>query len=320
MISLLNVAVIGVGSMGKNHVRIYNDLDNVNLVAVADIDKEQLNAISAKYKVKAYSDYKEMIGKENIDALSIAVPTKHHKPVAIGAMNKGINILLEKPIAANEEDAAIIIGCAKKNNVKLMIGHIERFNPAILEIKKRLDELGEIYKIDVKRIGPFPPRVTDVGVVIDLSVHDLDVISYLINSKINRISAEIQQKLHPSHEDSLTALLIYENGVLAILNVNYLSPTKIREISIFGKKGMFRANYLTQELSFYENKSYAKDDWSVSEGDLKKIEVNKVEPLLAEIKSFVNCVITNSEPEVNGERALETLRSALNILKNSKND
>jgi len=317
---LFNVGVIGVGSMGKNHVRIYNDLPSVNLVAVSDVNNEQLLSISKKYGVKGYSDYTEMIKNEKIDAVSIVVPTKYHRQVAIDVMSKGINVLLEKPIAANEKDALEIIDCAKKNNIKLMVGHIERFNPVILEVKRRLNELGEIYKIDVKRIGPFPSRITDVGVVIDLSVHDLDVIRYLIDSNIKRINSEIQQRLHPTHEDSLTALLRYENGVLAILNVNYLSPVKIREISVFGKKGMFRADYLKQELYFYENKSYAKDDWSVSEGEVTKIDVNKVEPLLVELKSFINSIVTGSEPEVTGDCALETLKDALWILDSGKNE
>src|SRR3989344_3047055 len=257
---MIKVGVIGIGSMGQNHASVYFHHPEAELVAVADPNESFCKKVCDTYNTKCYSDYRDMLARENIDAVSIAVPTKFHRDVAMHALRLGKHVLLEKPIASTEEEAREIIACARKHNVKLMVGHIERFNPAVIELKKRLHELGEIYKIDVQRIGPFPARITDVGVIVDLSVHDLDVIGYILGSKPSRVYAETQKRLHPHHEDSVTALLRYENDILAVLNVNYLSPTKMRQLRVFGKKGMFLVNYLNQELFFYENNSYSSDD------------------------------------------------------------
>jgi len=321
---MLNAAVIGIGSMGKNHARIYDSISDVNLVAVSDID-EKSKGIADKYGAKFYIDYKEMLNNEKIDLISIAVPTKYHKEVALLAIEKEINVLLEKPIAIDVTNAKNIIDSAAKKDVKLMIGHIERFNPAIIELKKRLgkNELGKIYKIDVQRIGPFPRRIADVGVIIDLSVHDIDIINYLIDSKPKRICSEIQQKLHPNYEDSLIALIRYQNDVLAVLNVNYLSPMKTREILVFGEKGMFKVNYLTQQLKFYENPSFGENGkdlfHNVTEGKEILFKINKKESLLSEIEEFIECVKEDRQPLINGENGLYALEVAYHIQKAAKN-
>ena len=202
-----------------------------------------------------------------------------------------------------------------------MVGHIERFNVAIIELKQRLErgELGEIYKIEVDRIGPFPERITDVGVTTDLSVHDIDIIHYLTGAQPIRIYAEAQRRLHPTHEDSVTTLLTYKNGMLAVLNINYLSPTKVRQLAVFGKRGMFKVNYLTQELFFYENKAFGATDWnSVSEGDIKIINVPKKEPLQAEIEHFIKVIADNTKVAVTGEDALHALRIAKLIVRSAE--
>lgn len=317
---MIKVAVIGVGSMGQNHARIYFHSDEAQLVGVADADQQQAEKIAKRYNTKAYQDYHEMLDRKDLDAVSIAVPTSLHKEVALSALKRKKHVLLEKPIAPNEEEAKEIIACAQQQNVKLMIGHIERFNMAVVELKRRLQDLGEIYKIDVQRIGPFPARITDVGVITDLSVHDLDIISYLIDSEPSRIYAEIQQRLHPYHEDSVTALISYKNKVLAVLNINYLSPTKIRQLKVFGKKGMFEVNYLDQELFFYENKSFQSDDWeSVTEGDMKKIIIPKKEPLQGEIDAFLNCIVHNLPSPVPGEQGLKVLSIANTLFSSAAN-
>ena len=319
---MLNVAVIGVGSMGKNHARIYNDLSNINLVAVADNDEKNLQQISKKYGCKAYIDYRKMLDSEELDIVSVVVPTKLHKQVAFDVIEKGVNILLEKPIAFTVEEGKKIIDLAKEKKVKLMIGHIERFNPAIIELKKRIDagELGKIFKIDVNRVGPFPARIRDVGVVIDLAVHDLDIIRYLTNSEVTRLYAEIKRQIHTEHEDLLSALLKFKNGVICNLNINWLTPTKIRKLYITGEKGMFVANYLTQDLYFYENAevknnvNYADIMMGVSEGRMIKFNVKKKEPLRAEIEHFVDCVENNKEPLINGKDGLKALELAQKLI------
>lgn len=317
----MKVAVIGVGSMGQSHARVYAHREDVKLVAVADSNPEQVQKVAKKYHTKAYVDYKKMIAEEEIDAVSIAVPTILHYDVAMHCLAKKKHLLLEKPIATTERQAEEIIRCAQENNVKLMIGHIERFNTAVLELKERLDkgELGEIYKIDVQRIGPFPIRIADVGVIIDLSVHDIDIIDYLLSMEPTRLYAETQRKLRTDHEDSVTALLRYGKEIHAILNINYLSPTKIRQLKIFGKKGMFKVNYLDQVLYFYENRGFGSDDWnSVLEGDMKKIHLPKKEPLQSEIEAFITCIKENKEPPVSGEHGLKVLKIANMLLKSAQ--
>ena len=318
---MIKVGVIGVGSMGQNHARIYFHSENAQLVAVSDAYEEQAKKVARHYNAKAYTNYQEMLQQEDIEAVSIAVPTSLHQEVALAALNAGKHILLEKPIAPNPEEAQSIIDKAEDKKLKLMIGHIERFNPAIQELKARLrkGELGEIYKIDVQRIGPFPSRITDVGVIVDLSVHDLDIIHYLIEDTPVRIYAETQQHLHPHHEDSVTTLLRYSKGALVILNINYLSPTKVRQLRIFGKKGMFLVNYLDQELYFYENKGFTSDTWeSVTEGDMKKIIISKKEPLQVEIEAFLDCVNNKGDSPVSGTQGVEVLNIAHAILKSAQ--
>lgn len=317
---MLNVAVIGIGSMGKNHARVYTDLDNIKLVAVSDTNKTLLTSISKKYNVTGYDDYKKMLGKEKLDLLSIAVPTEFHKQVALEVIDKGINVLLEKPIAKTLDEAKEIIKKANQKKIKLMIGHIERFNPAIIELKKRIDDLGKIYKVNVDRVGPFPGRISDVGVVIDLSVHDIDIINFLLNSQPNSIYAETQKRIHPKHEDTLTAVMKYKNDVIAVLNIDWLTPTKKRNLTITGKKGMFKVDYLTQDIYFYENKS-AKSEYGflgVAEGDMTKIHINKKEPLKQEIEYFIECIENNKQPMITGEDGMKALLFAQKILQSAK--
>jgi len=252
---MLKAAVIGVGSMGKNHARIYSEQTNVELVAVSDSDKEQVEKIAKKHGCKAYTDYKELLEKEDLDIVSIVVPTEAHKEVSFDVIEKGINVLVEKPIAKTLEEGKAIIEKAKEKDVKLMVGHIERFNPAVIELKKRLknNELGKVFKIDVNRVGPFPNRIRDVGVVIDLAVHDLDMIRYVTGSEVKRLFAETDKKIHTSNEDLLKALIRLENDTLCTLSIDWLTPTKIRKMYVTGEKGMFVVDYLMQKLFFYEN-------------------------------------------------------------------
>ncbi len=322
----LKVAVIGTGAMGKSHARIYSNMDKIELMAVCDKDKKTADEIAKKYNIRSFTDYKEI--NENLDAVSVCVPTKLHKDIALFFIKKKINVIIEKPIADNIEEAKELIEAAKENNVKLMIGHVERFNPVVREIKKRLDkdELGKIYNISTLRFSPFPHRIIDVGVTIDLAVHDIDIIMHLNKSKIKRLYAETGQRIHASHEDMLNALIKFENSTTGVINTNWLTPKKVRELYVTGEKGMFVAKYLTQDLYFYKNQfaeknvDYSKGVTSVIEGDMMKIKINNKEPLLAELEEFINCIIEDRKPIVSGEDGLEVLEIATKILEAAKNN
>lgn len=321
----INVAVIGVGSMGKNHARVYSNIDGTKLVAISDINEEAKN-IAEKFNAKYYKDYEEMIKNEEIDSVSICVPTKTHKQVALNMIKNKLNILIEKPIAVTIEEAKEIITAAKKNNVKLMVGHIERFNPVVIELKKRIEnnELGKILQVHCERLSLFPQRIIDVGVIIDLAIHEIDILQYLIDSKIKRVYAETAQRFHSSHEDLMIGTIRFENNILGIINANWLTPKKVRRIKVTGEKGMFVADYLTQELYFYEKEFAAKyADYNRNfimgkEGKKIKIEVVKSEPLKNELVAFIDCIKNNKEPHVTGEDGMEALYIAQRFLESAK--
>ncbi|RLI89949.1 MAG: gfo/Idh/MocA family oxidoreductase [Candidatus Altiarchaeales archaeon] len=319
----LRAAVIGVGAMGRNHARVYSELDGTELVAVADANPKTSKNVAEDFRCKAYKDHREMLEEEYIDMVSIAVPTRYHRDVALDCIEKEIPILVEKPIADSEENAKEIIDKAGENGVKLTVGHIERFNPAVIELKKRLDknELGKIFEIKAVRVGPFPNRIRDVGVVIDLAVHDIDIMRYLVKSEVKRLYAETERRIHTRHEDLLSGLLKFQNDVIGVLSVNWLTPEKIREISITGEKGMFLVKYLTQELYFYENIEAKRDRYSypdilmgVTEGNIINIRIPKKEPLKAELESWIECVKKDKEPLVSGEDGLKALKLAQRLI------
>ena len=255
MSATLRAAVIGVGSMGGNHARVYASMEGVELVAVSDANQTIAEQTAYMYRCRAYTDCRAMLAHENLDLVSVVVPTRDHYRVAAEVIDHGVALLIEKPIAATVVEGRDLIDRAHRCGVSLTVGHIERFNPAIIALKACLDgqELGSVFQIAVRRVGPFPARIVDVGVVIDLATHDMDILNYLIGSPINRMHVELSRHVHPHHEDVLSALLHFESGVIGTLDINWLTPTKIRELSVIGERGMFVANYLTQDLTFYEN-------------------------------------------------------------------
>lgn len=321
----LNVAVIGVGAMGRSHARVYSDMDNIELAAVCDANKEAAKKIADKHKTNCYFDYRDMLEKEKIDAVSVCVPTLLHKKVAVDVIKNKISLIVEKPIATTIKEAQEIINEAEKSKVKLMVGHIERFNPVVIELKKRIEEneLGKIYKVHCVRLSPFPQRVVDVGVIVDLAIHEIDILKHIINSKIKRVYAETAQRIHSANEDLLIGTIRFENNVLGVINANWLTPKKVREITITGEKGMFVANYLTQELYFYENE-FVKDNndnssfMNVIEGKMVKIKIENKEPLKNELEAFTEAIAKGKQPPVTGKDGMEALQIAQKFIESSK--
>ena len=324
---MIKVAVIGVGMMGRNHARVYADLNDVELLGVADINLQAAQSLSRRYNAAAYSNYLEMLDKLKPDAVTIAVPTEYHLEVALAVIERGIHLLLEKPVARQTDEAEQIIAAAKKADVRLMVGHIERFNPAVMALKQRLTngELGRVFEIDARRQGPFPSRVQDVGVVVDLAVHDLDIMRYISQAEVTRIFAETARRIHPSHEDMLSGLLRLDNGVVGSLTINWLTPTKIRELYVTGEKGMYRVDYLTQDLYFFENAVAQKDVWDtltimrgVTMGQMIRYVIPKKEPLRSELEAFISAVKGDAPVPVTGEDGLKALSLALAVVKSGQ--
>ncbi len=315
----LKVAVIGVGAMGRNHARVYADMPDVELVGVADADAQVAHAVARRYGARAYTDYEYMLDEQRPDAVTVAVPTTDHLKVAQQVIQRGIHLLVEKPLALSVEQGRQMIAAAEQTNVQLMVGHIERFNPAVTALKKRLTEgeLGRVFQIDARRQGPFPARVQDVGVVIDLAVHDLDVMRYVSGAEVTRLYAETERRIHSTHEDLLTSLIRLDDGTIGALTINWLTPTKIRELYVTGERGMFRVDYLTQDLYFFENATACASDWEtlrvlrgVSEGRMIRHVVAKKEPLRAEQEAFVAAARGEALAAVTGRDGLKALELA----------
>jgi UDP-N-acetylglucosamine 3-dehydrogenase len=319
----MRVAVIGVGSMGRNHARVYNELPEVELLAVSDANEKAAHSIANQFSVHAYTDYRELFDKEKPEAISIAVPTVKHEEVALAALEAGIHILLEKPIAATVEEGRRIIEKAEQTDRVLMVGHIVRFNPAIRALKERLDagDLGQIFQIFCRRSGPFPARAQDVGVVIDLAPHDIDIMRFITGKNPTRVYAETERRIHTEHEDLLFGVLHFPDRITGALEINWLTPTKIREVLVLGERGMFRVDDLTQDLYFYENAQAAGVNWSalatlkgVSEGSMTRFALQRYEPLKTELQAFIKAVRGEAEIAVSGEDGLAALRFALALV------
>ncbi|MGI6741929.1 MAG: Gfo/Idh/MocA family oxidoreductase [Brevefilum sp.] len=315
----IRTAVIGVGSMGVNHARINWELPHVDLVGVADFNEETAQRVAMKYGAKAYVNHEDLLDEIKPDAVTLAVPTIYHHKIALDVIERGIPLLIEKPIAFTIEEGKDIIAAAKRKNVKLMIGHIERFNPAITTLKHLIaeGELGRIFQMDAHRQGPFPARISDVGVVVDLAVHDLDVMRFVSQSEVTRVYAETEKHIHSKYEDLLTGLVRFDDGIVGTLTINWLTPTKIREFIVTGERGLYRCDYLTQDLFFYENPDSTGSEWEnlrhlrgVREGKMVRHVVAKKEPLRAEQEAFIDCVRNDTPVPVSGEDGLKVLEIA----------
>jgi predicted dehydrogenase len=323
----MRVAVIGVGSMGFNHLRVYSELDNVQVVGASDVSAERLKVITDRFPVKTFTDYRELLEKEKPDAVSITVPTSDHEAVTTFALQHGAHVLVEKPIAAEVEEGRRMIALAKQVKRQLMVGHIIRFNPAIQSLQKRLanGDLGRIFQVFCRRAGPFPARIRDVGVVVDLAPHDVDIMRFLTGLNPTRVYAETEQQIHTAHEDLLFGLLRFPGGVTGALELNWLTPKKIRETLVVGEKGLFHVDDILQDLFFYQNAQASSDLWSpltalrgVSEGPMTRFELQKQEPLKAELKAFLEAVDSGNPVPVSGEDGLEALRLSLALVESGK--
>lgn len=313
--------------MGRNHARVYSELPEANLVAVTDANEATAASIGKQFGVRAYSDYRTMLATEKPEAVTIAVPTALHEEVALAALEAGANILVEKPIAATVQEGQNIIKKAAEAGKVLMVGHIVRFNPAMQALKQKLQDgdLGQIFQVFCRRAGPFPARIRDVGVVVDLAPHDVDIMRFLTGKDPKRVFAETEQRIHTDHEDLLFGLLRFPDRITGALEINWLTPTKLREVLVLGERGMFRLDDLTQDLYFYENAQANGAMWpglanlkGVSEGSMTRFALQRYEPLKAELQAFLKAVKGEAAVPVTGEDGLAALRLALALVESGE--
>lgn len=320
----MRTAVIGVGNMGIHHARVFSEISN--LVAVADTSTARAEKVADLYRCKSYNDYNEMLKKENIDAVSIVVPTGMHKKVTLDVLRYNKPVLLEKPLAGNMDDAREIYNAVKGSGVNFTVGHVERFNPAVVKLKEILEngELGEILGITARRVGVAGSPIAYGNIMIDLAIHDIDIINFLLDKKgPDKAMCFIGKSAINDREDYADIVLRYGN-TNATVQVNWVTPIKIRALSINGSKAYAELNYVTQELKLYkmnytkEYNSFGEFILNYSKVDEVMIDVEKGEPLKLEIKSFLDCIKNNKQQPVTIGQSLNALEIALKLLEENR--
>jgi UDP-N-acetylglucosamine 3-dehydrogenase len=306
----LRLGLAGLGTMGRNHLRVISNHPDTTVAAVADPAPEALAAAVEQTGAQGFADPLEMIAGADLDGIVVASPTTNHPALAIAAVERGLPVLVEKPLAATVEDAIAIVAAARRKGVRVQVGHVERYNPAVLEMGRllRAGWLSSIYAITSRRAGPFPARIRDVGVTVDLGTHDVDMLSWIAGERPVRVYAETAQRIHATHEDLTFGLMHFPSGATGFLDVDWLTPAKRRSLSVVGEEGMFELDYLTQKLTFtrsnVEQPQLIAGYATTFTGDVAEIPVVNVEPLRAQLDEFVRVVRTGEQPYVPGEDGL----------------
>ena len=302
------VGLIGLGAMGRNHLRLLSAREDAELVAISDPLPEVLEAATASTDAKAYIHPQEMLVKADLDAVVIASPTTTHLTLGLAAVGRGIAALIEKPLAATTAEADGLVMASAETGVPIQVGHVERFNPAVLELGRLLDQgwLSTVYAITSRRAGPFPARIRDVGVTIDLATHDVDILSFVAAERPTRVSAETAQRVHQDHEDLMFGLLSFPSGSVGMLDVDWLTPAKRRTLTVVGEEGMFELDYLSQRLTFTRSTDTSNPELiggyaPTFEGESIDLPLASGEPLAAELDAFLTVVREGGRPIVNAE-------------------
>ncbi len=297
----VRVGVIGVGYLGQHHARIYHEIEDTELTAVVDIDKKKADAFAEKYGCKAYYDYKHILNE--VDAVSIVTPTTTHYSIALDCIKAGKDILIEKPITMNVKEAEKLINEAEKRDCIIQVGHLERYNPAVLAASEMIKK--PLF-IESERLSPFLGRGTDVDVTLDLMIHDIDIILSLISSPVKDIRA-VGAKVLTDKIDVAKAWLAFENGCVALATVSRLSPEKQRRLKVFQKDSFISIDYQNLEI---------KRHFRTKEGISFAItKPENKEPLKEELKDFINCVKERRRPTVSAVEGKNALKIVLEISK-----
>ncbi len=311
----LRIGVIGVGNMGQHHTRVLSLLKDVELVGVADINVERGLDTASKYRVRFFEDYRDLL--PHVEAVCIAVPTKLHHGVGMTCLQRGVHVLVEKPIAASIAEAESLVNAAAESGQILQVGHIERFNPAFQEFTKVL-KTEELLALEAHRMSPYSNRANDVSVVLDLMIHDIDLLLELAAAPVVKLTASGSRASDSGYLDYVTATLGFANGIVATLTASKVTHRKIRRISAHCKNSLTEADFLNNEILIHRQTTanYKTDYGQVlyrQDGLIEKVYTSNIEPLHAELEHFVNCVRGGNQPSVGGEQALKALRLASSI-------
>ena len=307
----LRVGVVGVGHLGQHHARVYAELDECELVGVADVDAERGKEIAQRHGTRFYDNYLELCG--HVDALSIAVPTEYHCEIGSACLQKGIHLLIEKPMSRTLEEADRLLEAAEAAGVILQIGHTERFNAAVVKLAEVVDRPAFL---ESNRLSPFPERSTDIDVVLDVMIHDIDIILSIVKSPVKKLDA-VGIPVITSKIDIANTRLEFESGCIANVTASRVSLKQERKLRIFQPQMYISLDYQAQTLNAVELKyPERRHDFPNSRPMIlpHQMNIEKQEPLKAELVSFVDCVITGGTPVVSGIDGRNAMKVAFEIL------
>lgn len=303
----VRVAVIGVGFWGRNHVRVLSEIPEVELIAICDIDRQKADTISEKYGLKSYGDSMDMYKREKIDAVTICVWSSKLAEETIRALKMGKHAFVEKPMASSLKEAQKVLKVAESNRLKLQVGFIERFNPGVRRVKEIIEDgvIGEPIFATARRVSRWPQRIGDVGVVKDMAIHDIDVIRFLFNEDPVSVYARAGCLWHEKFEDYAQIMLIFPSGKTALIETNWLTPYKIRKLTVTGSEAIVDLDYITQEVTIETPKQTLtpRYEWE--------------EPLKIELKHFIECILNDTDPFVSGVDGIKALKIAEAALKSA---
>lgn len=301
--------------MGANHARVLGEMPGVELVAVADASPEAVQRTVGGRAIPGFPDAASLLRETSPDLVSIVVPTQLHEEVALLAIDAGANVLVEKPIAATLAAAQRIATAAEGAGIVLTIGHIERFNPAVQALKQRLDagQGGPVLQVRARRVGPFPHRIRDVGVIHDLAPHDIDIMRFLLGEEVERVFAETRRLIATANEDMFAGVVRFRGGAMGMLDINWLTPMKERSLTVLCEKGMFVVDYAAQSLAFFENFDATAREGryaSVTEGPMTRYPIANREPLRVELEAFRDSVLAGGPAPVSARDGMTALAVA----------
>lgn len=308
----IRIGVIGVGNMGQHHTRVLSLLKDIELVGVADVNVERGIDTASKYRIRFYEDYRDLL--QYVDAVCIAVPTRLHYDVGMTCLQSGVHVLIEKPIAASISEAESLVNAAAESHCILQVGHIERFNPAFQELSKVL-KTEELLALEAHRMSPYSTRANDVSVVLDLMIHDIDLLMELVGVPVAKLTASGSRASDSGYLDYVTATLGFANGIVATLTASKVTHCKIRRIAAHCKHSLTEADFLNNEILIHrQTTANCLTDYGQvlyrQDGLIEKVYTSNIEPLHAELEHFVSCVRGGNQPSVGGEQALKALRLA----------
>jgi UDP-N-acetylglucosamine 3-dehydrogenase len=303
----LNVGVVGCGSWGRNHARVYKDLESAALLAVADVDQSIAEEVGVRYNVDWYTEPDKMFDRSDIEAVSICTPTVTHADIALTAIKAGKHVLVEKPMTDTIDEAKSLIRAAEAQGVYLAVGFVERFNPAVNETIKKISEgaIGEVILAHARRVSRRPLRIGDVGVIKDLAIHDIDIVNQLFKTEAEEVFATAGNIAH-QFEDYANIVIRFEGKRNAFVETNWLTPRKVRRLIVTGTKGLINVEYIPQEITIENNQG------------LYQPFIENKEPLQLELDGFVNSILSDIQPQPTGLDGLKALRICESALQSAK--